>query len=170
MSGTYFQTLGVTAARGRVIEPADDTAAHPEPVVVLSHAYWTSRFAADPAVIGRTLLINRNSLTVIGVAQPAFHGTNLGQATQVFVPIRLAPVVMGGPLTTALEDRRMRWLNVFGRLRPGLTPTQAQASLQPFYSSRLAFEEREPAFAKASRGSPIAVPARHACRQSRGRG
>jgi predicted permease len=150
VSGTYFQTLSVTAARGRMIEPADDTAAHPEPVVVLSHAYWTSRFAADPAVIGRTLLVSNNRLTIIGVARPAFHGTNLGNATQIFVPIRLAPVVMGGPLTTAIGDRRMRWLNVFGRLRPNITAAEAQASLQPFYSSRLAFEEREPAFARAS--------------------
>jgi predicted permease len=68
----------------------------------------------------------------------------------VFVPVRLAPSVIGGPLTTALEDRRMRWLNVFGRRRPGLTPTQAQASLQPYYSSRLAYEAREPAFSRAS--------------------
>jgi predicted permease len=149
VSGTYFPTLGVTAARGRVIEPDDDTAGNPEPVVVLSHAYWISRFAADPAVVGRTLRLSNNPFTVIGVAQPAFHGTNLGNATQVFVPIRLAASVVGGPLTTALEDRRMRWLNVFGRLRSGLTPTQAQAGLQPFYSSRLAVEEREPAFSRA---------------------
>ena len=150
VSGTYFSTLGVTAARGRVIEPSDDTAASPEPVVVLSHAYWNSRFAADPSVVGRTLLVNNNRLTVVGVAQPAFHGTNLGNATQVFVPIRLVPSVIGGPLTTALENRRMRWLNVFGRLRPSLTTTQAQAALQPFYSSRLADEAREAAFARAS--------------------
>ena len=149
VSGTYFSTLGVTAARGRVIEPGDDTAASPEPVMVLSHAYWTSRFAADPAVVGRPLLVNNNRLTVVGVAQPAFHGTNLGNATQVFVPIRLAASVVAGPLTTAIEDRRMRWLNVFGRLRPGLTPAEAQAGLQPFYSSRLADETREPAFSRA---------------------
>jgi predicted permease len=167
VSGSYFSALGVAAARGRVIEPADDAAANPQPVVVLSHTYWTSRFAADPAVVGKTLLVNNNRLTVIGVAQPAFHGTNLGNATQVFVPMRLAPAVVGGPLTTALEDRRIRWLNVFGRLRPGLTPAQAQASLQPFYSSRLAFEEREPAFARASstvrseflRGAIVVQPA-----------
>jgi predicted permease len=150
VSGTYFSTLGVTAARGRLIERGDDTAANLEPVVVLSHAYWTSRFAADPGIVGRTLLVNNNRLTVIGIAQPAFQGTNLGNATQVFVPIRLAPSVIGGPLTNALENRRMRWLNVFGRLRPGRTPAQAQAALQPFYSSRLAYEEREPAFARAS--------------------
>jgi predicted permease len=150
VSGSYFPTLGVTAARGRVIAPGDDAAGTPEPVVVLSHAYWTSRFAADPAVVGRTLLVSNNRLTVIGVAEPAFHGTNLGNATQVFVPIRLAGTVVAGPLATALQDRRMRWLNVFGRLKPGLTPTSALAGLQPFYSSRLAFEEREPAFAKAS--------------------
>ena len=148
VSGSYFPTLGVTAARGRVIG-AEDDAATPEPVVVLSHAYWTSRFAADPAVIGRTLLVSNNRLTVIGVADPAFHGTNLGNATQIFVPLRLVGTVVAGPLTTPLEDRRMRWLNVFGRLKPGLTPAQALAGLQPFYSARLAFEEREPAFARA---------------------
>jgi len=150
VSGTYFSILGVTAARGRVIEPGDDGATDPQQVVVLSHAYWTSRFAADPSAIGRTLLINNHRLAIIGVAQPAFHGTNLGNATQVFVPIRLAGSLAGEPLTTALADRRFRWLNVFGRLRPGVTPSQAQAALQPFYSSRLAFEEREPAFARAS--------------------
>src|SRR5262249_3816436 len=150
VSGTYFLTLGVTAARGRVIEPADDSATGPQQVVVLSHAYWTSRFAADPSAIGRTLLINNHRLAIIGVAQPAFHGPNLGTATQAFVPIRLAGSLAGEPLTTALTDRRFRWLNVFGRLRPGVTPSQAQAALQPFYASRLAFEEREPAFARAS--------------------
>ncbi len=150
VSGTYFPTLGVTAAHGRVIEPGDAAAASPQPVVVLSGAYWASRFAADPSVVGSTLLVNNNRLTVIGVAQPDFHGTNLGSATQLFVPIRLAPSIIGGPLATALENRRMRWLNVFGRLQPGVTATRAQAALQPFYSSRLADEEREPAFAKAS--------------------
>jgi len=150
VSGTYFHCLGVTASRGRVIAPSDDTAASPEPVAVLSHAYWSSRFAGDPAVVGRTLLVSNNRLTVIGVAQPGFHGTNLGSATQLFVPLRLVPSVVGGPLTTALENRRMRWLNVFGRLRPGFTAERAQAALQPFYSSRLAYEERQPAFARAA--------------------
>jgi predicted permease len=150
VSGTYFQTLGVPATVGRLIGPDDDTAANPQPVAVLSHAYWTSRFAADPAVVGRTLLVNNNRLTVVGVAQPVFHGTNLGKATQLFVPLRLTPVVVSGPLTTAMDDRRMRWLNVFARLRPGFTPTRAQASLQPFYASRLAYEERQSAFARAS--------------------
>jgi predicted permease len=150
VSGTYFPTLGVAAARGRVIESGDVALADPQPVVVLSHSFWTSRFAADPGVVGRTLLLNNHRLTVIGVAQPAFHGTNLGNATQVFVPLPFAGPFVGEPLTTALADRRFRWLNVFGRLRPGVTPLQAQAALQPFYASRLAFEEREAGFAKAS--------------------
>ena len=135
---------------------------------MLSHAYWTSRFAADPAVVGKTLLVNNNRLTVIGVAQPAFHGTNLGNATQVFVPIRLAPALIGGPLTTALEDRRMRWLNVFGRLRPGLTPAQAQAATAAVLLVAIGVRRARAWLRPGVRDRPIEVPARHPCRAACG--
>jgi predicted permease len=148
VSGTYFHVLGVPAARGRVIEPGDDTAPDAQPVAVLSHGYWTDRFGADPAIIGRTLLINNHQMTVIGVTREQFDGTNLGKATQVFVAIRQAPLLT--PIKVGLTSRRTRWVNVFGRLRPGVTPAQAQVALQPFYASRLASEVLEPGFARAA--------------------
>jgi predicted permease len=148
VSGTYFPVLGVAPARGRLIEPDDDTARDPQPVVVLSHDYWTGRFAADPGIVGTTLLLNNHRMTVVGVAPDGFYGTNLGKAAQVFAPIRLAPDLT--PISAPLTDRRMRWLNVFGRLGPNVAPRQAQAALQPFYASRLELEVREPGFARAS--------------------
>jgi len=147
ISGSYFDLLGVPAAQGRVIEQRDD-APDAMAVVVLSHSYWNGRFGADPVILGRSLLINNRPMTVVGVARQGFDGTNLGQAAQLFIAIRQAPLLT--PIATGLTSRRVRWVNVFGRLRPGLTPPQAQAALQPFYASRLAVEVQEPAFARAS--------------------
>ncbi|HWW82266.1 MAG TPA: ABC transporter permease, partial [Vicinamibacterales bacterium] len=149
VSGSYFPLLGVNAARGRIIDQSDDTAAGgASPVAVLSYSYWAGRFSADPAIIGKTLLVNNHPLTVIGIAQNGFHGTNLGKATELFLPIRLVPDLT--PLKKGIVDRRTRWLNVFGRLRPGITPQQARSALQPYYTARLEFEVREPGFARAS--------------------
>jgi hypothetical protein len=88
VSGTYFPTLGVTAARGRVIEPGDDTAASPEPVVVLSHAYWTSRFAADPAFTRIRAGASRNHNTRHGTRRP--RDESAGGETAVDRPTRWA--------------------------------------------------------------------------------
>jgi predicted permease len=148
VSGTYFSVLGISAARGRVIEPNDDTAPDAQPVVVLSHGYWSGHFAADPGVVGQTVLVNNHRMAVIGVARAGFDGTSLGTATQVFVPLRQTPDIT--PLKTWMTDRRARWLNVFGRLRPGVTARHAQAALQPFYTSLLEMEAQQPAFARAS--------------------
>ena len=148
VSGTYFPVLGVGAARGRIIDPGDDRAAGAHPVVVLSHRYWRSRFPPDAEVIGKKIMVNNHPMTIIGVAREGFDGMNQGAATQVYVPIAMFPQV--GPIREGLTSRRWRWLNVFGRLRPGVTAEQAQASLQPFYTSRLQMEVEEPAFSRAS--------------------
>jgi predicted permease len=156
VSGGYFSGLGVNARLGRVIGPQDETAAGADRVAVITHAYWTSRFAGDPAIVGRAILVNNEPMTVIGVVQEGFDGMNLGRAAQVFVPITMADLItpLGDKkdIGKALVNRRQRWLNVFGRLREGVTPEQAQASLQPFYASRLQVEVQEAAFARASAG------------------
>jgi predicted permease len=149
VSGTYFSVLGVGAFAGRTIAPADDRTPSGHPLVVLSYDYWKSRFAADQRIIGSTLLINSNRMTVVGVAQPGFDGVELGNAAKIFVPIMMEPDLM--PLQKKfLEDRRTRWVNAFGRLKPGVSITQAKASLEPFMHSMLELEVREPAFRHAS--------------------
>jgi predicted permease len=154
VSGGYFSGLGVNARLGRLIGPGDETAAGADRVAVITHAYWKSRFASDPAIVGKKILVTSEPMTVIGVAQEGFDGVNLGRASQVFVPITMAGLVtpLGDKkdVGKVLQDRRQRWLNVFGRLRDGVTPEQAQASLQPFYASRLQMEVQEAAFARAS--------------------
>jgi predicted permease len=154
VSGGYFSGLGVNARFGRLIGPQDETAAGADRVAVISHAYWQSRFASDPAIVGKTIVVANEPMTVIGVAQEGFDGVNLGRASQLFVPITMAglltPLGDKKDIGKVLQNRRQRWLNVFGRLRDGITPEQAQASLQPFYASRLQMEVQEAAFARAS--------------------
>jgi predicted permease len=146
VSGTYFPVLGVVPAIGRVLGPRDDVAPGGHPIAVLSHRYWRERFQSDPNIVGTAMRINNHTMTIVGVAREGFDGTNLGSATEVFVPLAMTTELT--PITNAVNDRRMRWVNVFGRLRTGVTAEQARAALQPFYASRLAFEVEQDAFAK----------------------
>jgi predicted permease len=149
VSGTYFGVLGVTAALGRTITPDDDRVPNGHPLVVLNYSYWKQRFGGDPAILGKTLTVNEHDMTVIGVAQAGFDGVELGYSPKLFIPVKMQQQVFIVP-TNMLTDRRSRWVNAFGRLKPGVTPTQAKASLQPFMHSMLEMEVREAAFAHAS--------------------
>ena len=152
VTGNYFPLLGVKAALGRTILPSDDAAGGPD-VAVLSHRYWLTALGGDPTVIGKPIVANTHALAIVGVGQEGFDGTNLGVASQVFVPIRLVseltPVgaVRDRPI---LDDPRIRWAVAFGRLRPGISLEQAQTQLQPLYAARIAAEVREEGFALAS--------------------
>ena len=148
VSGTYFSVLGVTAALGRTFTPDDDRIPNGHPLLVLSYNYWQNRFASDPGIINKTLTINGHNMTVIGVAQPHFDGVQLGYSSKIFVPVMMKAQIT--PLWDALKDRRWRWVNVFGRLKPGVTLRQAQSALQPFMHSMLQMEVQEPAFRNAS--------------------
>jgi predicted permease len=151
VSGTYFPELGVGAAIGRTFTPDDDRTPGGHPVAMLSHAYWQSRFAGDPSIVGKTLTVNGHNFTIVGVAQKGFQGVDLGSASQVFVPIMMRPQLM--PLFNEQLDfnnRRSRWVNVFGRLKPGISRQQAQASLQPYFHGMLEMEVKEKAFNQAA--------------------
>ena len=150
VTGTYFPVLGVVPAAGRVLDPTDEIAPGGHPVVVLSHRFWRDRFGGDPAVVGESIRVSGQPLTIVGVAREGFDGTNLGAATEVFVSVAMAALVTPMTNGAGLTDRRLRWLNVFGRLEPGLGAVQAQAGLQPFYLSRLQFEAEQDAFGRAS--------------------
>ncbi|HEV2495053.1 MAG TPA: ABC transporter permease [Terriglobia bacterium] len=150
VSGTYFSVLGVTTALGRTFTPEEDRVASGAPLVMLSYNYWKQRFAGDPAILGKTLTINKYPMTVIGVAQAGFDGVELGFTPKLFIPVMMQPEIVIVPMRM-LTDRRSRWVNAFGRLKPGVTAKQAKASLQPFMHSMLEMEVREAAFAKASK-------------------
>jgi len=135
VSGTYFPVLGVQPALGRLIGPSDDLRPGDHPVIVLSYDYWRTAFNRSPDVIGRTVLMNNYPMTIIGVAEPAFYGIDLGQVPSVWMPAMMAERALVG--WTRLLDRRMRWMNVFARLAPGVTQEAATAGLQPWFTDML---------------------------------
>lgn len=151
VSGTYFPVLGVQAAAGRTLTPNDNRIPDGHPVAVLAYGYWQSRFASDPAIVGKTIAVNGHNFTVVGVAQKGFDGVDPGNTTQIFVPVMMRPALMP-QMNEELDfhNRRTRWVQVFGRLKPGISRVQAQASLQPFFHSMLEMEVKQAAFNNAS--------------------
>jgi hypothetical protein len=89
VSGTYFQVLGVGAAIGRTITLEDDNIALGHPVVTLSHRYWQSRFAGDPSILNKNMVVNGHNFTVIGVAARGFDGIEPGSVSELFVPVTM---------------------------------------------------------------------------------
>jgi predicted permease len=149
VSGTYFPGLGVGAALGRTLNENDDTTPSGHPLAVLSYDYWKTHFAGDPRIVGKKVVVNGNNLTIVGVAQEGFDGVELGHAAKLFVPIMMQPDLM--PQNHEfLKDRRTKWVNAFGRLKPGVTAAQAKVALQPIMHAMLEQEVREPAFSTAS--------------------
>ncbi len=148
VSGTYFPVLGVTAAIGRTFTPDDDKTPGGQPVVVLSNAFWRSRFASDPSIVGKELDIDGRKMTCIGVAQAGFDGVEPPNRAKIFIPLMMEAQLT--PLKDGLTDRRQRWVNAFGRLKPGITAKQAKASLQPFMHRMLEMEVKEAAFHNAA--------------------
>ena len=150
VSGTYFPTLRIAPELGRLFTAEDDRVPNGEPYAVLSYAFWKSRFAGDPAVVGKRLILNNYEVTVVGVAQAGFDGLELGFSPKIFVPIMMQSHVIIGVQEDMLKARRNRWVNAFGRLKPGISQQQAKVSLQPFMHAMLEQEVLEPAFAHAS--------------------
>lgn len=112
VTGTYFPVLGVGAAVGRVFTPDDDRKPGEHPVAVLSYRYWISRFAGDPSVIGKKLVINGYPMVIIGVSHAGFDGTDPAYSPHIRVPMMMRPQ-MTPSNTTALETRRFRRINVY---------------------------------------------------------
>src|SRR5438067_1429918 len=131
VSGSYFGVLGIQPAVGRLIGPGDDRIIGESPVVVLSHGFWTTRFAADRGLLNQTMIVNGQAMTIVGVAPRGFTGTTIGAEPKVFVPVTLRKPV--NPWSERMDNRRNYFLYVFGRLKPGVSIDQARASLDPQY-------------------------------------
>ncbi|MGH9220053.1 MAG: ABC transporter permease, partial [Vicinamibacterales bacterium] len=127
VSGNYFAALGLRPAAGRFIQPDEAITAGAQPIAVISHDYWQTRFSGLPDAIGQTLLINGNRLTIIGVAPENFQGTIMGLQFDLWLPATMAPVVFPG--STELESRSQRGYSAMARLRGGATEAQASAEL-----------------------------------------
>jgi putative ABC transport system permease protein len=130
VSGNYFSLLGVRMAAGRGFVPEEDRAA--TAVVVVSHGFWERSLGSDPAAVGRTLTLNRQPFTVVGVAPRGFTGTLLGGAPSLWVPMSMHDVAQPG--FDWYDQRRGLFLFAFGRLKPGVAVAQANANLQAVFA------------------------------------
>ncbi|MGB8592202.1 MAG: ABC transporter permease [Candidatus Acidiferrales bacterium] len=140
VSGNYFEVLGVEPALGRVFSLDDDKVPAAQTVVVLSHGYWERRFGRNPNVLNQSILVNNVPMTVVGVARAGFSGIQVGQLSDVFVPLMMKAQMT--PNWNGLDDWNDYWLAVFGRLQPGMSIQRARAGIQSAYKPLL--EEQLP--------------------------
>ena len=144
VSGSYFAVLGVAPAIGRVLTMEDDRTPGASPVVVLSHDFWTTQFASAPDVVGRRVLVNKHPMTIVGVAAKGFHGIDVGEVPSLWIPAVMSAQAIPG--FDALLNRRVRWMQVLGRLRSDVAVAQARAGLQPWFKAMLDEDTRRPEF------------------------
>jgi predicted permease len=132
VTGNYFEVLGVGAALGRVISPNDDLASGGHPVAVMSYKSWQQRFGRDPNIIGKEVIVNGRSYTVIGVARQGFFGTEVVSAPDLFFPIAMQEQLELG--NSWLKNRGADNIFVQGRLKPGVATAQAQTAINTIAS------------------------------------
>jgi predicted permease len=131
VSGSYFPVLGVRPALGRLFTPNDDQIIGGHYVAVLSYPYWETQLGSDPSVVGKQITVNGKQLTILGVSAKDFTGTTLGARPYVFVPISMRSVM--NRTWTGFERRNSYWVYLFGRLKPGASIEQANASINTVY-------------------------------------
>src|SRR5450759_5215742 len=119
VSGGWFDTLGLTTSLGRGLTFGDDRLPGAHPVVVLTYDYWKSRFNGSPAIPNQTVLLNGHPMTVVGVAAPGYHGFDAGARVDALVPTMMKAAMT--PHWNGLDDRRVMWLQLVGRLRSDVT-------------------------------------------------
>ena len=134
VSGNFFSMLGVRPAVGRVFSSEeDDRTFMGHPVAVLSYDYWVRRFARDPSVVGKKILVNSYPMTIVGVSAAGFAGIDPARSPQMRVPIQMKPVMSPAWGWVHMDDPRTRWVQVFARLKPGWTVKSAEAPLQALF-------------------------------------
>jgi len=138
VSGDYFRGLGVPAAAGRLLSSDDERGG--AQVAVLSYAYWSRRFGADPAIVGQQVTINHLPFTIVGVAAPQFFGVQPGRRPDVWVPMLNAPELTPWGFRPAdtpslLDVRGYWWAHVMARLKPGVGERQALTKIDALFQS-----------------------------------
>ena len=136
VTGNYYSALGVGAALGRTIEPGDDVNGA-DPVAVISYGYWKRRFGGDSAVVGKPVDLNGQPVTLIGVTAAGFDGTlQVGTSPDISIPMALAGLV--SRRGASVEDPDYWWLQVMGRLKPGIDPAEAAEELDLIFRNSVA--------------------------------
>jgi len=127
VTGNYFDALGVKPALGRAFTPEEDREKLAHPVVVISHGCWQRRFGGDPGIVGQEVILNNHKFKIVGVAPKGFQGMMLAYDPEIFMPVMMQPWATPG--YDWVDDRNESSLLAFGRLKPGVSFEQAQASL-----------------------------------------
>jgi len=141
VTGNYFRVLGVRAQLGRTLAPSDEVTPGGHPVVVISDGLWRRDFAADPDILGRTIVVNGYPLIVVGVTDPAFHGTLFSFESELFVPVMMARQMGIGRASGSdrqldpLTARSLSLIVPHGYLRPGATLAAANTQAAATWSA-----------------------------------
>lgn len=152
VSGNYFDTVQVKPYLGRFFGTADERGDSSAPYIVLSYAYWKTRFQGDPHAVGRMVKVNGHAFTILGVTPPAFRGTELFFAPAFYLPIIDLPEVASG--WNPLHERGPHFTWVVGHVKPGVTPAQAAADLNTIAASMAKAHPRDDAGLKFSLARP----------------
>jgi predicted permease len=158
VTGNYFDLLGVKLPQGRAFLPEEDQTPGAHAVAVISHALWQRRFGGDPNFLGKELTVNGRSFTVVGIAPAGFNGASVGQTADIYIPMMMQTVVRpprggysGEMDADLLTKRGPRWLNLLGRLKPGINQEQAQAAMSTIAS------QLEQAYPSTNRGVGVTL-------------
>jgi putative ABC transport system permease protein len=137
VSGNFFRTLGVQPWIGRFMTDDDDREGAP-PVAVMSYHVWGDKYGSDPSVVGASYQINGHAFTVVGVAPPGFFGAKLagGGMPDIWIPLNTEPLLAGE--TQRLKRPNTNWLDILGRVRPGVNPKTLEAKLRVEFLAWLA--------------------------------
>lgn len=145
VSGNLFEVLGVRPYLGRFFAPDEDRTELTDPVIVVSENYWRTRLGADRGAVGRRILVNGQSFTLIGVAPREFRGMDEPIVSDAWVPLHMLPAIRS--LASRLDDPGSAWLRMAGRLKPGISPAAAEAELTGF-AETLVQQSNEPEWAR----------------------
>ena len=127
VSANYFDVLEVKPILGRTFLPDEDKNVGANAVVVLSHSFWQRRLASDPNIVGKTVELNNRAYQVIGITPEYFVGSKFALALDFWAPISMAEDLRRNP--GILKDRGSHWMTVIGRLKPGVSLSQASAEM-----------------------------------------
>jgi predicted permease len=141
ISGNTFEVLGVRMVLGRPLTQDDDRTPGAHPVAVISHSYWQRRFGEAPATLNQVVTINNTPVTIVGVAPRGFAGVAATQTPDLFMPLMMKAEIT--PTWNDLDNRTSRWVNLVGRLKPGLTRDTAKARLDVLYRQINEYELKE---------------------------
>ncbi|HSR68006.1 MAG TPA: ABC transporter permease [Acidobacteriota bacterium] len=133
VTGNFFQTLGVPAFAGRTLNPEDDQEGA-SPVALISHGYWERRFGSDRAALGKSVTVNGVPVTIVGVTPPGYTGIQrLGsQVSDLHLPLFLDTQLNNRP---RLDRPTYWWLQLVGRMKPGVTPQQVEGNLEGVFQA-----------------------------------